>query len=137
MRTTKILLAMMLMVFYNSLYRNPCKDTFPAREQHRLPETAHTAITINKRMDKFKLVMEHTRMNQRMLFRSFHPMEKVAHQLWHTISRRRHVKAVAISIEHAHTLLTVVSCLFHKVFHHQSMSLQQILLLEGIEFWLI
>ena len=74
-------------------------------------------------------------MNQRMLFRRFHPLEKVAHQLWHTISRRSHVKTVAIPIKYAYTLLTVVSCLFHQVFHYQSMSLQQILFLEGIQFW--
>ena len=68
-----------------------------------------------------------------MRFAGLDPMEQVAHQFWYTVCWWSHVQAVAITIKHSDTLLSVVSSIPHQLAHHQSVSLQQIFLFESIQ----
>jgi hypothetical protein len=59
-------------------------------------------------MDKLKLIMEHTRMYQRVDIRRFHPLKEVAHQTWHLVGWWSHVQQL-LTIEYANSFLAVMS----------------------------
>ena len=124
---------LLLMFLYDGFYRQPCKDTFPTAEQHRLPIAPHTTIAINKGMNKLKLIVENARIDEWMRLTCLNPLEEVTHQFWHSLRWWSHVQTVAITIEYAYTIITIMSCVTYQIFHHESMSLQQILFLECVQ----
>ena len=72
-------------------------------------------------------------MDKRMNIGGLDPLEQVTHQFRYTSSWWSHVKAISITIEHTDSILSIMSGMAHQVFHHQSMSLQQVFLFEGIQ----
>ena len=108
------------------------KHRMQLAQNKRLPQPTHTSITIRKRMDKLKFIMEHTRAHQQMVRTMLQPIKKISHQIRHTLCWRSHVHTSLIR-KHAHTALTILPNILYKHLHHANMSTQQVALLESIE----
>ena len=84
-------------------------------------------------MDEFKLVVEYTGMYEWMNICFANPFKQVTHKFWNTSRRWCHVQTITITVEHAHTLLPVVTGIANQLFHHQFMGFQQILFFKSIQ----
>ena len=88
------------------------KHRMQLAQNKRLPQPTHTSITIRKRMDKLKFIMEHTRAHQQMVRTMLQPIKKISHQIRHTLFWRSHVHTSLIR-KHAHTALTILPKIPH------------------------
>ena len=48
------------------LYRNPCKERIPTREEQRLPEPSHAPVAVDKWVNGLDLIMEDRALKHRM-----------------------------------------------------------------------
>ena len=126
------IIVLLLISIYHIFYRQMFKHRMQLAQNKRLPQPTHTSITIRKRMDKLKFIMEHTRAHQQMVRTMLQPIKKISHQIRHTLCWRSHVHTSLIR-KHAHTALTILPSILYKRLHHDTMSTQQVALLESIE----
>lgn len=52
------------MIMDDGLHREPGKGWIPFRQQQRMPQAAHATISIDKGMDQFQFIVEHTDADQ-------------------------------------------------------------------------
>ena len=64
-----------LIVFDDTLDRDPLKYRLPTCKQCRLPESARSAVSVSERMNEFKLIVEYAGADQHLRFACFQPVE--------------------------------------------------------------
>ena len=97
-----------------------------------MPKSTGSPVSVGKRMNKFKFVMEDARRNQRMRFGIFQPIKQIAHQFGDVVGRRSRMDQAVACID------TYISIAEHtrvknQLPHHNPMRPQKILNGIGIK----
>ena len=108
------------------------KDGIELRQNQRLPQAAHSAVSIGERVDKFKLVVEDATANQQVVVGVFEPVEEVCHQLGYAFEWWGNVNR-AISVKNADSASLKLSRSFDECRHHLRVCPQKVFERKRIE----
>ena len=108
------------------------KDGIEFRQNQRLPQATHSAVSVGERVDKFKLVVEDASANQQVVVGVFEPVEEVCHQLGYAFEWWGNVNR-AISVKNADSASPKLSRSFDECRHHLRVCPQKVFERKRIE----
>ena len=121
------------MVMDDGLYREPDKHRVPFGKQQRVPQPTCPAIAVGKGVDQFKLVVEHTALDQYREFTAFDPFQQICDCLRHVLGQRSEVDDLPRLIDHAHGPGAELSGLLFQARHHDSVDCQKVIYGIGVQ----
>ena len=118
----------------DGLHVEPGKGWIPLRQQQRMPQAAHTPISISERVKQFQFIVEHTATNQHVHLASFYPVQQFHNQVRDILWKGAEMQDIPFAVYYAHGPGTKRPGLFLQSPRHNAMGSQQIVHRIGIKF---
>ena len=118
----------------DGLNREPGKSWTPFGKQQRMPQAAHTSISIGEGVNQFKLIVEYTTADEHVYLAGFYPVQQFHDQIRDILGQCSKVQDMPLAIHHTHRPGAEHAGLLHQTPCHDAMSGQQIVHRIGIKF---
>lgn len=82
----------------HGLRRQPRRHWVPLGKQQRVPQMSNPSLSVRKRVDQLKLIVEHAATDQHMDVAVFGPLQQFHHQIWHILRQCAKVEDMPLLI---------------------------------------
>ena len=110
----------------DGLHREPGKGRIPFGKQQRMPQAAHTSISIREGVDQFKLIVEHTAADEHVHLTGLCPVQQLHDQIRHILWQRSKMQDMPFAVHHAYRSSAKHAGFLDQAPSHNAMGSQQI-----------